>query len=170
MVLHGNVFSSFVKWAWPVLTRTKMKSSPKALLEEFHNRNTKVFSARDQQPKDTNSVHRFKLKNGEHVSYAFWLRARTFWVDINRKYRSLWCRSLFGRFQQLLFWVWKLAACWFVWPCVLLGVEDHLLNHRAVQVRKGLDAYNQFVSGWVKDIKIWSVSDKYLTEWIKPHI
>ena len=29
------------------------------------------------------------------------------------------------------------------------------------RARKKRDAYNQFVSGWVKDIKIWSVSDKY---------
>ena len=31
------------------------------------------------------------------------------------------------------------------------------------RARKGLDAYNQFVSGWVKEIKMWRVSDKYLT-------
>ena len=35
MGLQGMRISSFVKWAWPVLTWTKMKSSPKALLEEF---------------------------------------------------------------------------------------------------------------------------------------
>ena len=32
---QGMRISSFVKWAWPVLTRAKMKSSPEALLEEF---------------------------------------------------------------------------------------------------------------------------------------
>ena len=35
MGLQGMHISSFGKWAWPVFTRTKMKSSPKALLEEF---------------------------------------------------------------------------------------------------------------------------------------
>ena len=31
------------------------------------------------------------------------------------------------------------------------------------RARKGLDAYSQFVSGWVKEIKTWRVLDKYLT-------
>jgi len=35
MGLQGLRISSFRKWAWPVLTWTKMKSSTKALLEEF---------------------------------------------------------------------------------------------------------------------------------------
>ena len=35
MGLQGMRISSFGKWAWPILTRTKMKSSPEALLEEF---------------------------------------------------------------------------------------------------------------------------------------
>ena len=32
---HGMCILSFGKWAWPILTWTKMKSCPKALLEEF---------------------------------------------------------------------------------------------------------------------------------------
>jgi len=53
------------------------------------------------------------------------------------------------------------------WPlCDLVSylvLKTSFLTIEQFRVRKGLDAYNQFVSGWVKDIKIWSVSDKYLT-------
>ena len=31
------------------------------------------------------------------------------------------------------------------------------------KVRNGLKACNQFVSGWVKEISTWKVTDKYLT-------
>ena len=44
-----------------------------------------------------------------------------------------------------------------------LVLKTSFLTIEQFRARKELDAYNQFVSGWVKDIKIWSVSDKYLT-------
>ena len=37
---HEMRISSFEKWACPVLTRTKMKSSPEALLENFRKNKT----------------------------------------------------------------------------------------------------------------------------------
>lgn len=44
-----------------------------------------------------------------------------------------------------------------------LVLKTSFLTLEQFRARKGLDAYNQFVSGWVKEIKTWSVSGKYLT-------
>ena len=44
-----------------------------------------------------------------------------------------------------------------------LVLKTSFLTMEQFMARKGLDAYNQFVSGWVKEIKSWHVSDKYLT-------
>lgn len=44
-----------------------------------------------------------------------------------------------------------------------LVLKTSFLTLEQFRARKGLDAYNQFVSGWVKEIKTWNVSDKYLT-------
>ena len=46
-----------------------------------------------------------------------------------------------------------------------LVLKTSFLTLEQFRARKGLDAYNQFVSGWVKEIKTWNVAivDKYLT-------
>ena len=44
-----------------------------------------------------------------------------------------------------------------------LVLKTSFLTVEQFRARKGLDAYNQFVSGWVKEIKTWRVLDKYLT-------
>ena len=44
-----------------------------------------------------------------------------------------------------------------------LVLKTNFLTVEQFRARKGLDAYNQFVSGWVKEIKTWHVLDKYLT-------
>ena len=44
-----------------------------------------------------------------------------------------------------------------------LVLKTSFLTVEQFRARKGLDAYNQFVSGWVKEIKMWRVLDKYLT-------
>ena len=44
-----------------------------------------------------------------------------------------------------------------------LVLKTSFLTIEQFRAHKGLDTYNQFVSGWVKDIKICSVSNKYLT-------
>jgi len=74
-----------------------------------------------------------------------------------------WSRSLLDSFSNSLSEVES-------WPPVdscdlvsYLVLKTSFLTIEQFRAHKGLDAYNQFVSGWVKDIKIWSVSDKYLT-------
>ena len=57
-------------------------------------------------------------------------------------------------------------SCPAVDSCDLLSylvLKTSFLTVEQFRARKGLDAYNQFVSGWVKEIKTWRVSDKYLT-------
>jgi len=44
-----------------------------------------------------------------------------------------------------------------------LVLKTSFLTLDQFRARKGLEAYNQFVSGWVKEIKTWHVEDKYLT-------
>ena len=44
-----------------------------------------------------------------------------------------------------------------------LVLQTNFLTSKQFKARKGLEAYNQFVSGWVKDINTWKVSDKYFT-------
>ena len=43
-----------------------------------------------------------------------------------------------------------------------LVLKTSFLTVEQFRARKGLDAYNQFVSGWVKDVKIWNILDKHL--------
>ena len=44
-----------------------------------------------------------------------------------------------------------------------LVLKTSFLDLKQCKVRKGLNAYNQFVSGWVKEVKMWIVFDNYLT-------
>lgn len=44
-----------------------------------------------------------------------------------------------------------------------LVLKTSFLTQEQFRARKGLDAYNQFISGWIKEIITWSVLDKYLT-------
>ena len=42
-------------------------------------------------------------------------------------------------------------------------LKTSFLTLEQFRAHKVLDSYNQFVSGWVKEIEMWNVSDKYLT-------
>ena len=44
-----------------------------------------------------------------------------------------------------------------------LVLQTSFLTSKQFKACKGLEAYNQFVSGWVKDVNTWKVFDKYLT-------
>ena len=44
-----------------------------------------------------------------------------------------------------------------------LVLKTNFMTAKQFQARKGLEAYNQFVCGWVKDVKTRKVSGKYLT-------
>ena len=44
-----------------------------------------------------------------------------------------------------------------------LVLKTSFMTATQFQARKGLEAYNQFVCGWVKDVKTRKVSGKYLT-------
>ena len=44
-----------------------------------------------------------------------------------------------------------------------LVLKTSFMTAKQFQARKGLEAYNQFVCGWVKDVKTRKVSGKYLT-------
>ena len=44
-----------------------------------------------------------------------------------------------------------------------LVLKTSFMTATQFQARKGLEAYNQFVCGWVKDVKTKKVSGKYLT-------
>ena len=44
-----------------------------------------------------------------------------------------------------------------------LVLQTSFLTSQQFKARKGLEAYNQFVSGWVKDVITWKISDKHLT-------
>lgn len=44
-----------------------------------------------------------------------------------------------------------------------LVLQTSFLTSKQFKARKGLEAYNQFVSGWVKEISTWKVTNKYLT-------
>jgi len=57
-------------------------------------------------------------------------------------------------------------SCPLVDSCDLVSylvLKTSFLTLEQFRARKGLDAYNRFVSDWVKDIKIWNILDKYLT-------
>ena len=44
-----------------------------------------------------------------------------------------------------------------------LVLQTSFVTAKQFKARKGLEAYNQFVCGWVKEIKTRKVADKYLT-------
>ena len=44
-----------------------------------------------------------------------------------------------------------------------LVLQTSFVTAKQFKARKGLEAYNQFVCGWVKEIKTHKVADKYLT-------
>jgi len=44
-----------------------------------------------------------------------------------------------------------------------LVLRTSFITMSQYKARKGLDAYNQFVSGWIKEVKIRKISDKFLT-------
>jgi len=44
-----------------------------------------------------------------------------------------------------------------------LVLQTSFITMSQYKARKGLDAYNQFVSGWIKEVKIRKIVDKYLT-------
>jgi len=41
-----------------------------------------------------------------------------------------------------------------------LVLRTSFVTEKQLKARKGLEAYNQFVSGWVKDVKNWKVAGK----------
>ena len=44
-----------------------------------------------------------------------------------------------------------------------LVLETSFITLQQMKARKSLEAYNQFVSGWVKDVKSYGVEQKYVT-------
>jgi len=44
-----------------------------------------------------------------------------------------------------------------------LVLRTSFLTMSQFKARKGLEAYNQFVSGWIKEVKTRKITDKYLT-------
>ena len=44
-----------------------------------------------------------------------------------------------------------------------LVLRTSFLTMSQFKARKGLDAYNQFVSGWIKEVKTRKIAEKYLT-------
>ncbi len=45
-----------------------------------------------------------------------------------------------------------------------LVLQTSYLTSQQFKARKSLQAYNQFISGWVKDVKTWLISGKYLVK------
>ena len=43
-------------------------------------------------------------------------------------------------------------------------LQTSYLSSQQFKARKSLEAYNQFVCGWVKEVKTWLVSEKYLVK------
>ena len=44
-----------------------------------------------------------------------------------------------------------------------LVIQTSYMTSEQFKSRKALEAYNQFVSGWVKDVSVTKISEKYLT-------
>ena len=44
-----------------------------------------------------------------------------------------------------------------------LVLQTSFMTSEQFKARKGLEAYNQFVSGWIKDVSTTKISEKYLT-------
>ena len=44
-----------------------------------------------------------------------------------------------------------------------LVLQTSFLTSKQFKARKSLEAYNQFVCGWVKDVQTWKIGDKFLT-------
>ena len=47
-----------------------------------------------------------------------------------------------------------------------LVLQTSFLTSKQFKARKSLEAYNQFVCGWVKEVKVWDIAnyDKYLVK------
>ena len=45
-----------------------------------------------------------------------------------------------------------------------LVLQTSFLSARQFKARKSLEAYNQFVNGWVKDVRAWSCSEKVVVK------
>ncbi len=41
-----------------------------------------------------------------------------------------------------------------------LVLQTSYLTSKQFKARKSLEAYNQFTSGWIKEVKVWDVADK----------
>lgn len=44
-----------------------------------------------------------------------------------------------------------------------LVLQTSFVSPTQFKARKSLEAYNQFVCGWVKDVRTWKIAGKYLT-------
>ena len=44
-----------------------------------------------------------------------------------------------------------------------LVLQTSFMTSEQFKARKGLEAYNQFVSGWIKDVSTMKISEKYFT-------
>ena len=44
-----------------------------------------------------------------------------------------------------------------------LVLQTSFISPKQFKARKSLEAYNQFVCGWVKDVRMWKTAGKYLT-------
>ena len=44
-----------------------------------------------------------------------------------------------------------------------LVLQTSFVTSKQFKAHKSLDAYNQFVCGWVKDVKTWVIAGKYVT-------
>lgn len=47
-----------------------------------------------------------------------------------------------------------------------LVLQTSFLTNKQFKARKSLEAYNQFVSGWIKEVKVWDITDsgKYVVK------
>lgn len=60
-------------------------------------------------------------------------------------------------------------ACPPVEACDLVAylvLQTSFLTNKQFKARKSLEAYNQFVSGWIKEVKVWDITEsgKYLVK------
>ena len=44
-----------------------------------------------------------------------------------------------------------------------LVLQSNFISAKQFKAHKSLEAYNQFVCGWIKDIRTWRVAGKYVT-------
>ena len=44
-----------------------------------------------------------------------------------------------------------------------LVVQTNFITTKQFKAHKSLEAYNQFVCGWIKDVRTWRIAGKYVT-------